>query len=126
MKYFFIFLLLTTSLACDSEDKLTQADCEMIQDMESCTERGCAYQSGFEIVTGCGGTCHFTSESTSFSRCFLSDGEVREEVWVAFYRAAGEQYQIILLNHHIGNLSGWTRGKPECITCTADLWVENP
>ncbi|MBU1412526.1 hypothetical protein KKC22_13525 [Myxococcota bacterium] len=111
-------------ISCD--DKLTQADCERITDEDACVEKGCAYQSGFEMTIGCGETCHFTTESTAFSGCFLSDKKVREEVWVTYHRSVAEQNQIIILRHHIGNLTGWKNGSPTCVTCSADLWVENP
>ena len=126
MKILMIFLIACTMISCDSDDPLTQADCERITDEDDCRDRGCTYQSGFQMTIGCGSTCHFSTESTGLSGCFLTDKNTQEEVWVTYHRQVNDLYQIIILNHHIGDLIGWQRGTPACITCTADLWVENP
>lgn len=118
MKYIMISLLFFSIISCD--DKLTQSDCERITDQETCGEKGCHWGSGMVVYSPCGGECIFGQNSEGISMCFLSDTGIEEQVDATYHRKVGDQYQIVNLNSNIGNLTGWERGTPECVTCTWD------
>jgi len=118
MKILMILLIACTLISCDSDDPLTQADCERITDPSACLDRGCVYQGGFGLFVECGGVCQFSNETEGFAGCFLSDTRIQEQMPTRYYRQVGDQYQIIELNSGIGNLTGWERGTPACVTCT--------
>jgi len=118
MKILMILLIACTLISCDSDDPLTQADCERLTDIETCNEKKCHWGRGDVIYAKCGEDCHFDQNTERFSGCFLSDTLIEEQVGMSYHRLVGDQYQIIDLNSNIGNLTGWVRGTPACVTCT--------
>jgi len=118
MRLFLFFIFLFSTISCDG--KLTQFDCERITDEESCIDRGCVYEGGRVLTVDCGESCVFTPETEGYYGCFLSDTHIGEQISTFYHRSVGEEFQIIRLGSNIGNLTGWERGTPDCVTCTWD------
>ena len=121
VRYFLFGLVFATLVACESDDeKLTQADCERITDIATCGEKGCHWGHGSVVYAKCGEECHFPVNSTAFSLCLLSDTGIEENVFMTYHRLVGDTYEIVDLTSDIGNLTGWERLWPSCVTCTFD------
>jgi len=120
MKIFMILLCTFACMSCDSDDPLTQADCERIMDPARCSEKGCNWEAGRLINAKCGEECHFPVGSTPFSMCFLTDNSPEENVPYVYHRLVGDTYEIVDLNSNIGKVTGWEDGTPACVECTYD------
>lgn len=102
------------------EEKLTAAECERIQDQQTCLDRGCVYQQGSIVVSECGGECSFCEGGNSelFTGCFLSDTKIQQQLPQVYHRQVGDQYEIVVLASWIGNLEGWEFEVPDCVQCS--------
>ncbi|MBU1413969.1 hypothetical protein KKD52_18645 [Myxococcota bacterium] len=107
MKTIFILLCSVIILSCDSDDPLTQADCERITDETKCFARGCYFVQGQTLITD-GSSCVFTENSDLINFCYLSESGMQEQIGADYCRALGDgQYQVISLSHTVDIQEGW-------------------